>query len=297
LGDYPSMSLADARVRAQELSGSVSDVTVAFAVSEYLKVAESDFERPEQVRRRLEADVVPGLGSKRLATVTSSDITSALQKIVDRGSPVAANRTLADVRHVFDFAYQKGWVKSDPSARITRRVVGGREKSRDVVVSDEQLKALIAVMRTDRFEDRTRVASLLVLLTGCRVSEVLGISRQEVQGAWWTIPKGRMKSRKEHKVYLPYVARWLLRQVDYTLGGDHRTLSKAFRRMGVGYTPHDLRRTFATKMSDLGVMPHVIEKCLAHEMQGVMSVYNRAEFLKERKGAWLLWARFLFTCC
>ncbi len=49
------------------------------------------------------------------------------------------------------------------------------------------------------------------------------------------------------------------------------------------YTPHDLRRTMATRLSDLGVMPHVIEKMLNHQMEGVMAVYNRAEYLEERK--------------
>jgi integrase len=56
------------------------------------------------------------------------------------------------------------------------------------------------------------------------------------------------------------------------------------------FTPHDLRRTCATRMNDLGVMPHIVEKILGHSMQGVMAVYKRAEYVPERVQAMQPWA-------
>ncbi len=285
VGEYPHLSLADAREKVGTLQGhEIGDVTVSYAIDEYLK--RIDYDHPEQTRQRLTKDIVPPLGKKRVSSVTSKDLSDALQVIVDRGSPVAANRTLADVKHVFNLAYEKGWIRTNPADRITRKVVGGREHSRSVVLTDDELRHLIAELRKDRFETKTRAALALLILTGQRASEVLGI-KGEVKGHWWSIPAERTKPKREQKVYLVPLARWLARHSE---NSDHRTLSRALKRMKVRYTPHDLRRTMATRMSDIGIMPHVIEKCLNHQMEGVMSVYNRAEFLPEREAAWKLWA-------
>jgi integrase len=289
LGEYPILPLAEARKKVSELQGhAVGHFTVSYAIEQYLKSL--DYLHPDQVKQRLEKDIVPEIGKLRLTAVTSADISGALEKIVARGSPVSANRTLADVRHVFNFAYEKGWISKDPSLRITRKVVGGREKTRSTVLGDPDLSSLIKVLRTARFEPKTRVGLALCLLTGQRASEVLGITQGEIHGSWWTVPKERTKSKREHKVFLVPLARRLSRHAD---NSDHRTLSRALKRMEVRYTPHDLRRTMATKLSDLGVAPHVIEKMLNHQMEGVMATYNRAEYLPEREAAWRLWYSYL----
>lgn len=59
------------------------------------------------------------------------------------------------------------------------------------------------------------------------------------------------------------------------------------------FRPHDLRRTVVTRLSDLGVAPHVIEKLVNHKMAGVMGIYNRSEYLSEREEAIELWDRYL----
>jgi len=62
---------------------------------------------------------------------------------------------------------------------------------------------------------------------------------------------------------------------------------------GGEWTPHDLRRTMASRMGDLGVAPHVIERCLNHIQQGIVAVYQRQEYLVERKAAFELWGQHL----
>jgi hypothetical protein len=79
------------------------------------------------------------------------------------------------------------------------------------------------------------------------------------------------------------------------------TLSRAVLRLyndkvlNFKFTPHDLRRTFSSRMADLGVAPHVVEKCLDHLMTGTMAVYNRASYFPERKAAMRLWGKKLQT--
>lgn len=64
---------------------------------------------------------------------------------------------------------------------------------------------------------------------------------------------------------------------------------------GGEWSPHDLRRTMASRMGDLGVAPHVIERCLNHIQQGIVAVYQRQEYLVERQAAFEMWGRKLTT--
>jgi integrase len=62
---------------------------------------------------------------------------------------------------------------------------------------------------------------------------------------------------------------------------------------GGEWSPHDLRRTMASRMGDLGVAPHVIERCLNHIQQGIVGVYQRQEYMVERQAAFELWGQQL----
>lgn len=55
------------------------------------------------------------------------------------------------------------------------------------------------------------------------------------------------------------------------------------------WTPHDLRRTMASRMGDLGIRPDVIERCLNHRTEGIAAVYQRAELMPERRDAFDRW--------
>lgn len=56
---------------------------------------------------------------------------------------------------------------------------------------------------------------------------------------------------------------------------------------------HDIRRTFATKLNDLGVAPHVVEQLLGHTMPGVMAVYNLSQYMPEKLDALNMWCERL----
>ena len=59
------------------------------------------------------------------------------------------------------------------------------------------------------------------------------------------------------------------------------------------WTLHDLRRSFATKLNDLGVAPYVVEQLLGHALGGVMAIYNRSQYLPEKKAALDMWVERL----
>lgn len=289
LGHYPEISLLEARTRLTELTEVSTVATVESVYKLFDKAFLSKYKRPEVSRSRFNLDILPKLGSKPIASVTRLDISGVLAKIVERGSPVSANRTLADLKHLFQFAWERGYVAVDPTQGITRKSVGGKESPRSVVANVEDVLALRE--RLGKLHLTSMAAIYLCLLTGQRASEVLWLMANATPRTTW-IELPDSKNGKPHKVYLSIQVRAALKLLDgLPPPKDHRVLSHALRRLGATFTPHDLRRTFATELSSLGVMPHVIEKCLNHSMEGVMAVYNHAEYLPERMAAWSLWGR------
>jgi integrase len=171
----------------------------------------------------------------------------------------------------------------------------------------------------------------LLLLTGCRLNEVTGMTRAELSedGATWTIPSQRTKNHRRHVVPLPALARDILAAVPriesaagylFTLSGarpvtsfsgakaqlDAAMLTVAREEAEVaGRDPaaingpwrlHDLRRTAATGMAELGIAPHIVEACLNHvsgAKAAVAGVYNRAAYAPEKAAALARWANHI----
>lgn len=304
LGRFPALSLLEARNKAAQRRalGAQAVRTVEDAWKIYLPYLRRAYKRHDELQRRYEKDLIGSLGPRRLSDVTRADVAEVLQRVVDRGSLVLANRVLADAKRLFSFCVEKGWITSSPASLITRRSVGGRERSKELAMEMLELAEFILKLKyTPRMLLRTRLALGLVALTGQRPTEVLDFDQTEIAGSMWTIPAERTKPKREQKVYLSPQARHLFRLAVRHFGRKpwrgmtHNTLSKAMHRLELPrpFTTHDLRRTMATRLSDLGVAPHIIEKMLNHRMKGVWAIYNRAEYLPERREAWRLWGRHL----
>ena len=178
-------------------------------------------------------------------------------------------------------------------------------QSRDRVLTGDEL---VKFWRAASAE-RTEFAAVLklLLLTGQRLGEVRGMRRAELAGDLWTIPGERTKNRRVHVVALPPMAREIVASVDGTAGevifttdGSHPVAigSKIKRRLDAGmaiapWRLHDLRRTCATGMAEIGVAPHIVEAVLNHvsgAKAGVAGTYNRAQYAKEKKVALERWA-------
>lgn len=80
-----------------------------------------------------------------------------------------------------------------------------------------------------------------------------------------------------------------------SIAGANRFLKRIEISLGIGeFTAHDFRRTLATRLSEEGVAPHVIEKMLGHELGGVLTVYNKHDWIAEQKDAYELYAEKIF---
>jgi integrase len=215
-------------------------------------------------------------GRRSLKSVTTSELVDNLVAYA-KDSPVAANRCLSYWKLVFQYANQRGWAASSPLASTTSKAIGGPEKSRDRVLTNAEIQWV--------FQWDHRHAKLLrfLLLTGLRISEAQAATAEQIEGDILNIPDN--KSSRPHFVFLTPLAKDQIDTTDPTgrlfPPCSSTSVQSALRATGATFTPHDLRRTFATRAAGL-TQPHIVEKLLNHSLPGVMAVYNRNDYREER---------------
>lgn len=296
LGRWPKVTLAEARRKAATYAGrNVTNTTLGELLDVWFTdVVASTYKRPREVQGyidRLDA----ALKATKLRDLERVEVRRVLRRYASDHGPVAANRLLSILKTALGFAVDAGYLDTSPIAGLSAEIVGGAEESRERVLTDAEIRAL--------WHTSSQHTPLLrfLLLTGQRIGEAQRATRSHVRGDRWRIPGEHTKNGRAHWVALSSQALTLLRDVpdqrELVFGTATDTGVQAWvrrwcarKKIEPAFTPHDLRRTFATRLSGLGVMPHVVEKILNHTMQGVMAVYNRAEYETERVEAMQKWA-------
>ena len=327
LGQYPRMSVAQAHAAFSQAalsvisggdpaSGKVAENErrrlaprvrdlAALYIEKWAKVRKRSWKRDE---RMLEREVLPQIGHMRVEDVRRRHVIAVLDVLVDRGAPVQANRMLALVRKMFNFAVSRDLIEHSPCQQIA---APSPERSRDRVLSYTELEVLLENLPKVEMWTPTQLALLLLLTTAQRPGEVVGATWSEVDLAErvWTIPGERTKNRLEHRVPLSDQALAVLDVVRLQATGSgavfpsrrtggvmvHSLLSRAIGRerakLGVDhFTPHDLRRSAASHMTALQVPRLTVSKVLNHKEGGVTTVYDRYSYEAEKREALSAWA-------
>ena len=285
-----------------------------------------------EARRMFEKDVLPFLGSLAVADIKKSHITIVTDTMLARGVNRAAKIAFSLMRQMFRFAVDRDLIEYDPTASIRKAKIGGKDVERDRVLSDEEIRTLAKLAPDAGLLPSTEAAIWIALSTCCRIGELLGARWEHlnlIKGSW-LIPAENSKNGKPHNVTLSAFA---IRQFEYIrayngnsawcypntdgsgpvcsktatkqLGDrqrqpDQGTMSRrsakaqALLLPGGKWTPHDLRRTGATVMTALGVLPEVAERCLNHtEENKVKRTYQRHSYADEMAAAWELLGEYL----
>jgi integrase len=268
---------------------------------------------------------MPKLGDRYADSIRRADIMSVLDAVKARGAARLANRLLAELRQMFGFATVREIVATDPTTGIEKKHVGGPEQERERVLSESDLRVLPAKLANGNLLKATQHAVWVMLATLARIGELTQARRADIDLAagTWVIPADHSKNAKEHTIYLSEFAKlhleallglsddevWLFpatrkdgpvssksitKQVYDRQGAangkplKHRSQHiDALTLPGGRWTPHDLRRTGATLMGELGVHGDVIEKCLNHlEQNKIKRTYQRAIRQQEQADAW-----------
>jgi integrase len=255
-----------------------------------------------EIARLLRREMGRAWAGRSIHEVGKRDVVEVISAIEQRGAPVAANKALKSIKTFLRWCVGRAVLDQSPAEGVPSPA---KEVARDRVLSDDELANVILAAR--EVDDRYGGIVELLALTGQRREEVARLAWDELDLTQrvWTIPKSRTKNAKPHVVQLSDQSIAVLRRMErrgpYVFAA-HGT--KPFQHFSVakrkldelskvtGWRLHDLRRTCVSGMARLGVAPHVADKILNHQsgtISGVAAVYQRHEFLRERKDAFERW--------
>ncbi len=270
--------------------------------------------------RAFTKDVFPLIGRKPISEISRQDIRDVLDRPLKRNSKRMANLLLSDLKQFLGYAQDEELIENDPTRRMFKSRVGGIEKSRERVLSTDERAMLAQKLPESDLPENYQQAIWLMLATGCRVDEISRAewSHIDFNNGTLTIPVIHAKNKTQHTIYLSDFALeqlralekqrhsdWLFPNRTNTAPINRQTISKqiADRQRGKKikgrtkhsdslylsnprWTPHDLRRTAATIMQELGVMPHIIKKCMNQKIEDrIMETYQRADLADMQKDA------------
>jgi integrase len=286
----------------KETANLAADNTLGVLANQFLEARKSKW-RPKsykQYERHLLKYARP-LHRLPITAVSQRNIANLLADITNESGEPTSNRLRSTLCSLF------GWVIKEgirlPEGNVASYTNKHEEKSRDRVLTDAELKTIWKACPESDFGAIIK----LLILTGQRANEIGGLRWEEVYDEQIVLPSQRTKNKRTHIVPLSDPARTMLTpfradgrahvfgRVD-SIGFDGWGYAKRNLDARVAlehWTIHDIRRTVATRMAELGVQPHIIEAVLNHvsgHKGGIAGVYNRATYDKERRSALNLWA-------
>lgn len=316
LGKYPIIGLADARRLAQETlysaaigSDPAAEKKAKASADTFGELAAVYLERYAKERKRswrederiINRELLPFWTSRKAAELRRRDVIELLDRIVDRGSPIQANRVLAVTRKIFNFGISRDLVESNPCHLLP---APGKERARDRVLNADEIRALWNGLESE--QQQIAAFFRLSFLTAQRSAEIKSMAWKDLdlETGWWTIPGTRAKNGLSHRVPLAgraiEILRGLPRQAsvwvfpspkDPMMHIDwvQKAVQRLRRRSGIDFCGHDIRRTVASQLTSIGVPRLVVSKLLNHKESSVTAVYDRHSYDVEKQHALQTW--------
>ncbi len=350
LGDATTLDLAEARELARDVlkfaargvdileqrkreARAAADAATTAERLEWTKIRAEfidDYAKPnqrqwEETERILKKYVDPEWKGRLVTEIDRDDVLDLIHKVKKRSGIYMANRTLAHVRKLFNWAaLQPKMLKSVP---IVRGMQQKGEKARDRVLTDEELRDLWAAAETLPTPFRQYIQ--LLMLLGQRAGEIKNLERPEIDAVDSLIEfsGAKYKNGRPHVVPMPPMAAAIVAKLPqfekcsfvvtttgavpidcdtYLKDKLNAAVLKARRKVieDAGGDPddaeampdwrlHDIRRTMRTRLSKLGIAPDIGERVMGHVIGGVRGVYDRYDYLEQKRTALGAWERYL----
>jgi integrase len=243
------------------------------------------------------------LHSLPLTGIDRRTIALTLAEIEQHSGPAARNRARTSLSAFFAYAIREGLTEQNPVSGTGKANEGN---GRDRVLSKDELAAILTALGNDPFSEIIR----LLILSAQRRNEIGGLRWSEVdlEHGLITFPPERCKNNRSHQLPISSQLKAILERQprinEFVWGCEWSSWSepkaKLDRRLNgmAEWRLHDLRRTAATQMAELGVLPHIIEAVLNHvsgHKSGVAGIYNRARYADEMRAALQAWADWIDT--
>jgi integrase len=322
IGTYPSLGLADAKERAKELLNDAAKgndpaadkqisreaPTFGEIAGQYIELYAKPNKRSwKEDQRILDYDLLPKWKNVKAHEIKRRDVIVLLDKMVLR-APIQANRTLALIRKLFNWAISRDLVEANPCSAVK---MPAKENQKDRVLTEEEIQIFWREIEGSSMSELTRLCLQLQLVTAQRKGEIVITEwvDMDLNTGWWTIPAKKAKNKLSHRVPLSPLAMQLLERVKVLSGSSkwlfpstqtenamlNTSIDHALRRnqsrFGIPtFTPHDLRLTAASHMTGLGISRLTVSKILNHVESGITAVYDRHSYDQEKRDALNLWA-------
>jgi integrase len=300
-GQDPAGDRHAQHARSGEMVGALLDPYLAFKAKKLRPRSLGEITRHLRINAK-------ALHPINVANLDRRAISACRTAIASKRGEVTANRTMASLSAFATWCTQEGLIENNPVLKTAKY----SEKTRERTLTDSELAAIWHA--TANGSDYDVIVRLLMML-GLRASEVGSLRWDELVDDTIVLPPARTKNGRPHIVALAPAAQAILearpRKDDFVFGyregrpfsgwsKSKQRLDRAIADSGFKFTAdwtlHDLRRSFATRLSDAGIPPHVVDELLNHvsgHKHGVRGIYNRSSYLNERRDALLLWANLL----
>jgi integrase len=305
IGDVRAIGLADARkmaarvmLQAADGRDPVAERRAERSQGTFQELADRYLEQHarrrnkswHQARFLVERYVLPRWGKLQAKAITRADVRALMSRI---NAPILANQVLASASAIFSWAIKQDVVMVNPCKGVDRNEVHSRER----VLADSEVP-----MFWRAFDDAGLVAGSalkVILLTGQRPGEIACMRREHIIDGWWTMPGKPMpelgwpgtKNGASHRVWLSQPVQDILAELGDgaitgfvfagprggSLDGLDAAMRGACQQLGVNekVTPHDLRRSFSSKVTGLGFGRDAMNRLTNHKDGGISSVYDR----------------------
>lgn len=250
----------------------------------------------------LENDLIPGIGSRPVKSITRPELVELVRKVEARGTLNATGKIRQWLHQIFRYGLAKGVVDANPATDLSVVAAPPKAARHHPHITFAELPELLAKSEAANIHTLTRHAIRLLALTASRPGELRQAPWAEfdLDAALWTIPAERMKARRPHIVPLPRQAVAILRQLQEVTGRyelvfadanpqrpmSENTVNKALRLMGYEgrQTGHGFRHLLSTELNGRGYNKDWIERQLAHgDSDEIRGTYNHAAYVEQRR--------------
>ncbi|MEN3261377.1 integrase arm-type DNA-binding domain-containing protein [Sodalis endosymbiont of Spalangia cameroni] len=307
------------KLAEKENEKTVTDVVNMF----YTKIIMPRQKRYTLILAYMNKHVIPNIGTLKIKNVTPVHIDEMIKSIAASGSPASANKVLSLIKRMFNYAIRNRYIESNPAIAFSSADAGGQEKSRKRWLSTDELCLLFKTMRYSQgFNRQNELAIKLLLALCCRKMELCAAkwSEFDFENTIWSLPENRSKTSESIDIPLSsIVIKWLHELKVFSCNSPwilparlmsdsknphiaENTLNLALSKIRADmppdvppFTVHDFRRTARTHLAALGIDPIVAERCLNHTIKGIEGIYNRHQYLNERRIALDKWSELLVS--
>lgn len=336
IGRYPDITLGKARELATEARANIQQgedvartkklVARELAAAKTLRELANDYLAKaklvlaastfKQRKHHIDDVILPKLGSLLVREITTTDVVYLVESV---GKVHVASLVLIALSRIFKHGIAKHVALTNPCLGISATAICDAPKPTRLrlKLSEDELRVVLPALPSIGIEN---ALAIKILLSTCvRTNELVKAEWVDIdfEKAEWTIPKANSKTRKGFTIPLsPSIVSWFKELQQHACSSKYvlpartgkqthialLTIGVALNKLcnkleGVRrFTPHDLRSTARSHLTELGVSIIVAERCLNHSLGGLVGIYDQHDYMTERRTALELWTELIIAC-